>query len=107
MPANSPTQPSPAYVMGHIVVQNVEKWAAYRAQVPATLAPWQAELLLRGQAGETLGEAPSAFPYADVVVIRFRSMADAQAWFASPAYQALLPLRAEAAQVVLRVYEGS
>ena len=37
-----------ACVIGHITVKDEEKWAQYRAQVPATLAPWGAELLFRG-----------------------------------------------------------
>jgi hypothetical protein len=40
-----------ACVIGHITVKDEEKWAQYRAQVPATLAPWGAELLFRGKTG--------------------------------------------------------
>jgi uncharacterized protein (DUF1330 family) len=43
-------------------------------------------------------------PHPDIVVIRFPSLADAQGWHASPAYQALIPLRQEAADVVLTTY---
>jgi len=38
------------------------------------------------------------------VVIRFPSLADAQGWHASAAYQALIPLRQEAADVILTTY---
>eukprot|EP01034_Spumella_vulgaris_P019084 gene19084-24389_t len=40
--------PHAAYVIGHISVKDADQWAAYRSAVPATLAPWQAELVLRG-----------------------------------------------------------
>ena len=40
---------APACVIGHITVKDPEKWAEYRSRVPATLAPWGAELLLRGR----------------------------------------------------------
>jgi uncharacterized protein (DUF1330 family) len=43
-----------ACVIGHITVKDAEKWAQYRAQVPATLAPWGAELLFRGQTAAVL-----------------------------------------------------
>jgi len=33
-----------AYVIGHIKVKDARKWAEYRSQVPATLAPWGADL---------------------------------------------------------------
>ena len=44
-------------------------------------------------------------PHADIVVIRFPSAAAASGWFASPAYQALIPLREQAAEVLLLAYE--
>ena len=37
-----------ACVIGHITVINTEKWDEYRSKVPATLAPWGAELVFRG-----------------------------------------------------------
>jgi uncharacterized protein (DUF1330 family) len=43
-------------------------------------------------------------PHPDIVVIRFPSLGDAQGWHASAAYQALIPLRQEAADVVLTTY---
>ena len=91
----------PVYVVGQITVRDTAKWAEYRAQVPGTLAPWKAEMLFRGSQVEVLaGEEP----HADIVVIRFPSVAAVNGWYASPAYQALIPLRDEAAEVVLVVY---
>ncbi|HEY5763225.1 MAG TPA: DUF1330 domain-containing protein, partial [Rhodocyclaceae bacterium] len=40
----------------------------------------------------------------DVVVIRFADQESLNGWFASPAYQALIPLRLEAADVSLVAY---
>lgn len=93
---------SNAYIVGHITVKNPEKWAEYRSQVPGTLAPWGAELVFRGNLVAVLaGENP----HADIVVIRFPDIAAVNGWHSSPAYQALLPLRAEAADMVLLSYE--
>ena len=36
-----------AYVIGHITVKDAGKWDAYRGAVPATLAPWGAELVFK------------------------------------------------------------
>lgn len=94
---------SQAHVVGHIRVLDAGKWAEYQSRVPATLAPWGAELLLRGRQAAAFS---GALPYTDIVVIRFASVADAQAWFSSAAYQALLPLRAQAADVLLHAYEA-
>ena len=38
-----------AYVIGHINVKDAGKWAEYRVKVPATLAQWGGELVLRGR----------------------------------------------------------
>jgi uncharacterized protein (DUF1330 family) len=94
---------STAYVIGHITIRNAEKWAAYRSQVPATLAPWGAELVLRGQRVAVLAGEHS---HPDVVVIRFPSQEAITGWHSSAAYQALIPLRQQAADVVLLSYEA-
>jgi len=91
-----------AYVIGHIAVKDAEKWAEYRNQVPQTLAPWGAELVFRGQRAALLdGEH---HPYPDVVVIAFPDLDAVSGWYASAAYQALVPLREQAADVVLLSY---
>jgi uncharacterized protein (DUF1330 family) len=95
--------PRPAYVIGHITIKDPEKWDRYRDQVPATLAPWNAELVFRGQLAEVLA---GTHPHRDTVVIRFADLAALQGWFRSPAYQALIPLREAAADVTLLAYEN-
>jgi uncharacterized protein (DUF1330 family) len=92
-----------AYVVGQMTVKNQAKWAEYRSHVLATLTPFGGEIVFRGNQVRALsGECP----HADIVVIRFPSLADAEAWHNSPAYQALLPIRHEAADVVLTTYEA-
>ena len=87
-----------ACVIGHITIRDVDKWAQYRAKVPATLAPWDAELLFRGQLSTILSGAHAA---TDTVVIRFPDVAAVDGWYQSVAYQALIPLREQAADVTL------
>ncbi len=87
-----------ACVIGHITVKDEEKWAQYRAQVPATLAPWGAELLFRGQTGSVLA---GSHAHTDTVVIRFPDLASVNGWYQSVAYQALIPLRQQAANLDL------
>lgn len=86
------------FVIGHITVKDPAKWAEYRAQVPATLAPWQAELVFRGERLAVLG---GEHRHTDTVVIRFPSREAVDGWYNSPAYQALIPLRQEAADLDL------
>ncbi|NJD26314.1 MAG: DUF1330 domain-containing protein [Betaproteobacteria bacterium] len=87
-----------ACVIGHISVRDPALWDEYRAQVPATLAPWGAEILFRGHLDKVLG---GNHGQRDTVVIRFPDSAAVDAWFASAPYQALIPLRQRAADVVL------
>lgn len=90
-----------ACVIGHITVKDADKWAQYRAQVPATLAPWGAELLFRGQLADILD---GAHRHTDTVVIRFPDRAAVDGWHQSAAYQALIPLRREAADLDLLTF---
>ena len=94
---------STAYVVGHLTVKNAEKWAEYRNQVPATLEPWGATLVLRGKRFAILA---GEHPHTDIVVIRFPDKEAVNNWHSSPAYQALIPLREQAAEMILISYEA-
>lgn len=93
---------SSAYVVGHITVKNPEMWAEYRSKVPGTLSPWGGELVFRGK---QLAALSGENPHPDIVVIRFPSVTALNGWFSSAEYQSLIPLRQQAAEVVLLSYE--
>ncbi len=90
-----------AYVIGNISVKDENKWSEYRSKVPDTLIPWDAELVFRGKQQRVLG---GSNPHTATVVIRFPNMAAVNGWFDSPAYQALIPLRLQAADIDLISY---
>ncbi|WP_353246829.1 DUF1330 domain-containing protein [Limnohabitans sp.] len=92
---------SQAFVVGQMTVKQPEKWAQYRSQVLATLLPFGGELVFRGEQVQSFS---GVNPHPDIVVIRFPSLDHAQGWHASAAYQSLIPLRQEAADVVLTTY---
>ncbi len=98
--ANSP---APGYLIGHITVKQPDTWVTYCEQVPGTLVPWGASIVFRGQKTEVLN---GSHPQSLTVVIRFPSAAAVAAWHSSPGYQALIPLRDAAADVVLLSYES-
>jgi uncharacterized protein (DUF1330 family) len=90
-----------ACIVGHITVKDYSCWAAYCERVPETLVPWRAELVLRGAHRIALsGDSNDT----DVVVIRFPDIGSIERWYRSPAYQAIIPLREQAADVVLTAY---
>lgn len=94
---------SGAYLIGHITVKNAGKWDEYRNSVPATLAPWRAELVMRGKRAAVLA---GEHEHTDLVIIRFPDQQALDGWFSSAAYQALIPLRQQAADVVLISYDA-
>ena len=94
---------SRAYVVGNVTIRDTEKWAQYVAEVPATITPWGGEVVLRGrQAVLLVGQAP----HRNLVVLSFPDLDAINRWYASAAYQALIPLRDAAAIVDLAAYEG-
>lgn len=99
--AKQPPAPG-AYVIGQITVRDEALWAEYRSRVPETLVPWRGELVFRGK--QALALAGQCL-HPDVVVIRFPTLGSVNDWYRSPAYQALIPLREQAADMVLLVYE--
>lgn len=91
-----------AYVVGQVTVKDEGKWAKYRNQVPATIVQWGGELIFRGkQVAALAGDSP----HSDIVVIRFPSIGAIHEWYASALYQAIIPLRQEAADIVLIAYQ--
>lgn len=87
-----------AFLIGHMTIKDEEKWAEYRSKVPATLSDWGAEVVFRGKCHQVLS---GRHDYTDTVIIRFPDLAGITGWYQSPAYQALIPLREQAAEMVL------
>ncbi len=88
-----------AYILVRFNPTNTDKLTQYAASVPPTLKGYQGEILAKGP-GETLhGDKP----FLVQIVISFPSREQAQGWYNSAAYQALIPLRDEGmdAQFVL------
>ena len=92
-----------AYVVGQIKIIDLDKWQQYRDQVAATLVPWGGEVVFRGKKAEALA-LPN--PYTDIVVIQFTDLKAASSWFNCAGYQAIIPLREEAAEVMLTSYQA-
>ena len=74
----------------------------YIEKIDATLAPYGGRFLVHG--GE-LTPAEGTWD-GDIVIIEFPSGADAAAWYESPAYQEILPLRTEHSQSIAAIVAG-
>ena len=92
-----------ACVIGHITVKDPGKWDEYRSKVPPTLVQWGGEVIFRGRKVEVFS---GEHPHTDTVMIRFPDAASAAGWYRSAAYQALIPIREQAAGIVLVCFES-
>ena len=91
-----------AYVIGHITVKDAEKCAEYRGKISVSLARWGGEVILRGRRFAVLS---GEHPHTDTVVIRFPDANAVTNCYGSQAYQALIPIREQAAERVFVAYE--
>lgn len=92
-----------AYAAAHLrSVQMGEEIAEYLRRIDDTLVPFQGRFLSHGKTPEVLeGEWPG-----HLVIIEFPDMKRARAWYDSPAYQAILPLRTENSEGSAILLEG-
>ena len=92
-----------SYAVGHLT--NVEMGpaiVAYLEAIDATLAPFGGKFVIHGGHKEPLeGEWQG-----DIIVIAFPDRAAARAWYASPAYQAILRLRTRNSQGNVILIDG-
>ena len=93
----------PAYLIGHITIKNHEKWKTYVDGVQKSLVPFKAEVVFRGKRASVL---TGTHPHQDTVVIKFPDQPTLQQWYHSDAYQALIAVRDEAADVVIISYDA-
>jgi uncharacterized protein (DUF1330 family) len=94
---------SKAYVIAEITVTDADAYKRYAALVPPIAAKYAGKFLVRG--GQTVaveGEAPAG----RIVVIEFDSLAAARAFEDSQDYQAIAPLRRQAARSRVFLAEG-
>jgi len=107
---NSPThgqqaKPIPVYLISEAdVITDTAGIEAYGSKVGATLAPFSGHdhFVVRGGKTESLeGQAPEG-----TVIIAFDSFEQARAWYNSPAYQAIKPLRQAASKGRMFIVAG-
>ncbi len=93
----------PAYAIAHLQdLRFGPDIVAYLQAIDATLAPYGGRFLVHGSSVEALEGSFSG----DVVVVAFPDRAQAGAWYASPAYQTILPLRTRNARGWVVLVDG-
>ncbi|GAA2323008.1 DUF1330 domain-containing protein [Nonomuraea roseoviolacea subsp. roseoviolacea] len=94
----------PAYALAHQFppAELHEEVYAYMERVQATLDPFGGTFLVHGQPVEVReGDWPGA-----LVIIEFPAIEQARAWYDSPAYQAIVRMRADHIPGVVLLVDG-
>jgi uncharacterized protein (DUF1330 family) len=92
-----------AYAIAHLNNVNLgAEIADYLLRIDATLSPHGGKFLVHGAQPEVI-EGPWD---GNLVIIAFPTIEDARAWYASPDYQAILPLRTENSDSRAMIVEG-
>ncbi|NIH84378.1 DUF1330 domain-containing protein [Amycolatopsis granulosa] len=92
-----------AYALAHLMpAEPHPDVCEYLERIQATLDPFGGRFVVHGAAVEVReGSWPG-----HLVIIEFPTLADARAWYDSPAYQAILPLRADHIDGDLLIVDG-
>ena len=93
----------PAYIIADIDVTDPTGYEEYRARVPAVIAAHGGRYLVRGGAVERL---EGDWPLRRCVVLGFKDMAAAQAFWDSPEYRPLREIRERTANSRIVAVEG-
>lgn len=92
-----------AFIIVHTKMKDLEKYQQYAEKAGPTLAEHGAKLLLRAKVHQVL---TGTHEHSMTAIIEFPNTQAMDAWYASPAYQALIPLRERAADMTFIAYES-
>ena len=92
-----------AYVLAQLEVHDPEGFQRYREKVAPLVEKFGGRYLVRG--GE-ITELEGQFPRPRLVIIEFDGRAEAERWYHSSEYQAILPLRLNSAHGVAVIADG-
>jgi uncharacterized protein (DUF1330 family) len=90
-----------AFFVVTTTVKDQEAYQTYVQSVGATLTPFGGKAVLRGKADSAL---VGQLTHQTVGIIEFPDIDAIEAWHASAAYQALVPLRTRAADMTITTY---
>ena len=92
-----------AYIFVEVDVRDPERYAEYVRMVPPTIAKYGGKFLVRGGRAEVL---EGSWQPKRVVILEFRSVEDAKAWWGSEEYARPKALRQSASVTDMIVMEG-
>jgi uncharacterized protein (DUF1330 family) len=93
----------PAYYVAEFQATDPDGIKPYSAKVESTFKPFGGSYIVRG--GE-LDVKEGFGAQGRLVIIKFDSLLQAQAWYSSPAYQAIIPIRHRSGNTRAYIVEG-
>jgi uncharacterized protein (DUF1330 family) len=93
----------PAYYIAEVTeITNPDDFGSVASEVPATIQKYGGQYLVRGGRGDAVeGDGPKR-----IIVIAWKSMADAHKWYNSPEYSAIRPIRLRSSKARSFIVEG-
>lgn len=91
-----------AFFVATVTVKDPGKFQQYARESAPTFADFGGRIVLRGQLDTVLAGAAG---HRAIAVVEFPDMAALKAWHDSDAYQALVPLRDEGADITIAAYQ--
>jgi len=92
-----------AFFVATAKVKDPTKFGDYAQKAGASMKDFGGEIIVRGQMREVL---VGGADHNGVGIVRFPDLKSLTDWYASPAYQAIIPLRDEAADITIVAYEA-
>lgn len=99
----APLRAAPAYYIAEFELTDREALRPYAERVESTFAPFGGRYIVRGGQSDALeGNAPKP----RIVIIAFDSLEQARAWYNSPAYAEIRPIRQRSGRTNAYIVEG-
>lgn len=91
-----------AFIIATVIVKDREKFAEYGRRAEPSMVPFGGEVHIRGKFSDQLAGGGD---HSAGAILKFPDLESAKDWYASPAYQEIIPLRDEGADITLTLYE--
>lgn len=91
-----------AFFTVKVSVKDQQKFQEYAKQATETIKEFNGEPILRGQFSHVI--AGNEDPHQFIALVKFPTESSLMKWYESDQYQAIIPLRDEAADVVISSY---
>lgn len=90
-----------AFVIAYVTIKDGEKFLAYAKAAGESMQPFGGNVITKGKAVQQLaGEHDKQ----NVAIIAFPDLESLESWYNSDNYQAIIPLRKEAADIIITSY---